>query len=681
MEFLKQVKKHRLWIVGFLFCILGSSSDATDEKPVRPNIVMIFSDDQRHDAVGYAGCRQVATPNLDRMARGGLVFNQCFVNTSICAVSRANILSGQYPGRHGIDDFFKHFSPEQLRQSVPGRLQRAGYQTAFFGKWGIGDSPEATHEGAAVFDYWAGQPMQTCYFHEPGCRYVNYDGFSGTLDDLCDCPPDARGKKGYRNRIGKANLKNPLHVDSQVIPLQVKRFLAGRDPEKPFCMMLFFKSPHSPYADWDPAVANAGTADPVALPPGATVENALKEPEIVRTSLGAPTGMRYLTDSAFFQKELKDYYRSVSSLDLGVGRVLDLLKEGGLDKNTVVLFTSDNGHFKGEHGLAGKWLMYEPSLRVPGFIYDPRSKPERPESNRMVITTDFSVTLLALAGLEKPAAMTGRNLMTLFQGSEGSWRKDFLYEHPYGHGGKIPRTIGVRGERYSYTRYIDLDPPLEQLFDIKSDPGQLTNLAALPEYRELLESMAKRCDELEAAQRAGRKAVALPTYTWNFNENLDATPTESPEGISVSALAPTVGGMDCSGRHGPSRATVGGGALLLDRNGEGSGNEWGFRPPFAADRMFFSFAVVNRGNSVFRIDSVGGKSANTGGLLALRLYDASGNDLSGSVNLAGESRVRLKTPATLAPGESKTFYIDFNSSNVKSRHRIDFIRIFGRGNP
>lgn len=489
--------KNALGFLGMLLCVVGLRSYAEEVKPSPPNIIMIFTDDQRHDAVGYEGNKHVHTPNLDRLARRGLVFNNCFVNTSICAVSRANIISGQYPARHGIDDFYKHFTPEQLDQSVPAHLRKAGYQTAFFGKWGIGDSPDATHEGAAAFDYWAGQPMQTCFFHEPGCRYVNYDGFSGSLDDLCDCPADARGQKGYRNRIGKANLKEPLHVDSEVTPRQVKHFLDGRNSEQPFCMMLFFKSPHSPYADWDPLVENLGMEKPVSLPSAATLENAAKEPGIVKKSLGAPTGRHYLKDPAFFQKEMKDYYRLVSSMDIGVGRVLDLLKERGLDKNTVILFTSDNGHFKGEHGLAGKWLMYEPSLRVPGFIYDPRSRPARPETDRMVITTDFSVTMLALAGLEKPSSMTGNNLMKLCKDSEGEWREDFLYDHPYGHGGAIPRTIGVRGERYVYTRYIDPNPFFEQLFDLKSDPDQLVNLATSHEHRDVLEKMRKRCDELK----------------------------------------------------------------------------------------------------------------------------------------------------------------------------------------
>lgn len=461
----------------------------------KPNIVMVFADDLRHDAVGYAGNPHVQTPHLDKLAGSGLVFRNCFVNTSICAVSRANLMAGQYPGRHGIDDFYKTFSEKQLSDTVPGRLQRAGYQTAFFGKWGIGDGPEKTHEGAAVFDYWAGQPMQTCFFHQPGCRYVEFNGFDRPLDDLCDCPADAQGNEGYRNRIGRANLTDPMHTDSEVVPLHVKRFLDGRNEKKPFCMMLFFKAPHSPFGDWDPAVKSVAAGETIPLPAGATLENARNEPQIVKDSLGRPSGMAYLEKPAVYQKHIHDYYRLVSSMDLGIGRVMELLKARGLDQDTVILFTSDNGHFKGEHGLAGKWLMYEPSLQVPGFVYDPRRKGGL-ATDAMAITTDFSVTMLELAGIKKPDSMTGRDLTKLYADPAAAWRDDFYYDHPYGHGGAIPRTIGVRSERYAYTRYIDPDPPFEQLFDLENDPHQLNNLIDSPEHALLASRMRKRCDRL-----------------------------------------------------------------------------------------------------------------------------------------------------------------------------------------
>ncbi|MEM1355773.1 MAG: sulfatase-like hydrolase/transferase [Planctomycetota bacterium] len=463
----------------------------------RPNIILIFTDDQRADAVGYSGNTAVSTPNLDRLARQGLVFENCFVNTSICAISRANIISGQYPGRHGIDDFFKTFAPDQLQATMPARLQRAGYQTAFFGKWGIGDSPKSTHQGAAVFDYWAGQPHQTSFFYESDCRFVNFNGFERPLNDLCDCPADSRGVAGHRNRIGKANLVDPLHSDSTVIPMHAERFLDGRDQDKPFCMMLFFKGPHSPFPDWDPAVEDATRDLRMPIPPSATLAVANRQPEFIRDSLGGPTGMRYLKEPGFLQQHLRDYYRLVSSLDLGVGRIVKALEERGLDKNTVILFTSDNGHFKGEHGLAGKWLMHEPSLRVPGFIYDPRQAGGL-TTRKLVITTDFTVTALALAGIEKPDEMTGLNLLPLITDpASAPWRDAFFYDHPYTHRGKIPKIVGVRTERHSYIRYISETPAYEQLFDLDTDPLQLSNLIKTADA-DLVESLRQRCNTMRS---------------------------------------------------------------------------------------------------------------------------------------------------------------------------------------
>ena len=487
-------------VVLALVSLLAAANDGRAKEQDlagRPNIVMILTDDQRYDAIGYAGNDAIQTPNLDRLARSGLIFENCFVNTSICAVNRANILSGQYPARHGIDDFYKAFTPEQLADSAPGRLRNAGYQTAFFGKWGVGDSPERTHQGAAVFDYWAGQPEQTNYFHESDCRYVNFDGSTRPLNDLCDCPADSRGKAGHKVRIGRENLVDPIHVDSQVTPLHVKRFLDGRDKSRPFCMVLFFKSPHGPFGDWDPSLAAAIKPGNIKFPAAATLANADREPEIVKESLGWPTGQTLLNNPQRHDKSIRDYYRSIASMDLGVGRVMDELKQRGLARSTVVLFTSDNGYFSGEHGLGGKWLMYEPSLRVPGFLYDPRVGGGK-STDRMVITTDFSATMLALAGLEIPDSMTGRDLSALAENPQAAWREDFLYDHPYGHGGRIPRTLGVRTKPHSYTRYIDPTPPFEQLFDLQADSDQLNNLAENPEYAELLHQLRHRCDQLAA---------------------------------------------------------------------------------------------------------------------------------------------------------------------------------------
>ncbi|QDU89310.1 Arylsulfatase [Pirellulimonas nuda] len=475
----------------------AASLAGRQQPDVRPNIVMIFSDDQRQDAVGYAGNSAITTPHLDALAKQGMVFRNCFVNTSICAINRANLLSGQYPGRHGIRDFFETFTHQQLRESVPGRLRDAGYQTAFFGKWGIGDTSEKTHLGAAVFDYWAGQPKQTNYFHESDCRHVRYDGFSRSSDDLCDCPADKRGHAGVQVRVGKETLSDPIHHDAEIIPMHAQRFLEGRDPDRPFCMMLFFKSPHGPFSDWDPATREYTAGKTMPIPLAATKANAQREPTVVQSSLGWSAGQTLLDNPARHQASVSDYYRSISSMDMGVGRIMAELHRRGLDQNTVVLFTSDNGHFSGEHGLGGKWLMYEPSLRVPGFLCDLRKPLQEAVSDELVITTDFSATILALAGLPIPDTISGLDLTALTDNEEIEWRDDMFYDHPYGHNGKIPTTIGVRTRTHTYTRYTSETPPFEQLFDNQTDPDQLNNLATDPEFNGQLLTLRRRCDQLQ----------------------------------------------------------------------------------------------------------------------------------------------------------------------------------------
>jgi arylsulfatase A-like enzyme len=485
----------RVYFIAFVATLFHShaadlhAADLRGEE--RPNIVMLFTDDQRLDGVGFMGNPVIKTPHLDSLANQGVVFDQCFVNTSICAISRANLLLGQYPTQHGIDDFYKTPTPKQFQESVPGRLQQIGYETAFFGKWGIGDSPESTQLGTAVFDFWAGQPMQTCFFHNRDCKYVQSNGQFA----LCDCPPDARGKVGFRDRIGKKGLTNPLHTDSEVVPMHVDRFLEGRDPGKPFCMFVHFKAPHSPYHDWDPEFARQTDGVEMPVPPSATLENAMREPPVIKSSLGRPSGMSLLKHPERRKAHMRDYYRLVSSMDKGVGKIVETMKQRGLHDNTIYLFTSDNGHHITEHGLLGKWVMYEPSLRIPGFMFDARAPKLGKKIKPLVITTDFSVTMLAAAGIEPPAEMAGRDLTKLYSSDapdDVDWRTDFFYDHPYRHDGSIPHSQGVRDERYSYIRYVSENPVYEQLFDLENDPDQLDNLASKPALKEKLDQMRQR---------------------------------------------------------------------------------------------------------------------------------------------------------------------------------------------
>ena len=188
-----------------------------------PNILFILADDLRADAVGYDGNDIVQTPNIDHLARKGVVFDSAYVTTPICAVSRASILSGQYAIRNGVDDFS---TPINLGDSYPSVLQKNGYYTGFMGKWGIdAGNKKYMKKVAQSFDFWAGCYNQSNFFHEETCRWVQHDGIHDRGNFLCDCPPDLNGRKGEEVRTGFANMKKPIHLETVIIPRKMEMFL------------------------------------------------------------------------------------------------------------------------------------------------------------------------------------------------------------------------------------------------------------------------------------------------------------------------------------------------------------------------------------------------------------------------------------------------------------------------
>jgi arylsulfatase A-like enzyme len=464
-----------------------------------PNILFVFTDDQRWDAVGCMGNPHIQTPNMDQLAADGTLFTNGFVTTSICCVSRASALSGQYARRHGIKDFYAGFSEDALSQTYPALLRANGYYTGFIGKWGIGDSQKKTDQGAAIFDYWAGGAHQTNYWHEADCPYVLHNGIDDKTNNVCTCPADANGRSGPQTRIGRKDIKNAVHLTTTIVPDKAAQFLETRDTSKPFCLSMSCKAPHGPFSDWDTALADLYDDTDFPRPATATLEEAAKRPEYLRTSLGGPTGMNWLKNDAAFQKQCRDYYRQITGVDIALGKIRDTLDRLGLADNTVVIFTSDNGHFFGEHGFVGKWLMYEESIRVPMIVYDPR-KPARQRGQQcgeMVLNIDVAPTILHFAGVPVPQGMQGQSMLPLLEEPERPFRDDWFYEHHFSIPPKlrIERSEGVRAREWKYIRYIDQDPPAEELYDLKSDPGETRNLAGEPECREVLARLRARWRE------------------------------------------------------------------------------------------------------------------------------------------------------------------------------------------
>lgn len=443
----------------------------------------------------------VKTPNIDRLAAQGLSFSHAFITTPICAVSRANILSGQYARRNGVMNFS---TPIDLNTMYPALLRSNGYYTGFMGKWGV-DSTNPKYMAKVVksFDYWAGCTSQSNFFHEENCHWVQHDGIHNKADFLCDCPADSGGKKGEEIRSGFANMKNPVHLETVILPRKVSTFLETRDKSKPFCMSISYKSPHAPWDDWDRKFAKLHQGQTIPMKPSATLERARAMPQFLQDTLESDRARKWL-ENGIFNRQYQDYYRAIATLDDSIGQVREILKVQGLADNTVIIFTSDNGHLMGEHGLSGKWVFYEESIRVPFLIYDPRM----PDASRgkvssaMVLEIDVYPTIAELAGVTPPADIQGASIVPLLDAPEKKLRDGSFFEHHFTL--KPPQEIvqseGYRTQDWKYIRYTQLNPIVEQLFDLRNDPLEENDLAGNLVHHAMLEKLRgvwkKQAEEL-----------------------------------------------------------------------------------------------------------------------------------------------------------------------------------------
>jgi len=435
--------------------LAAQASRAGAAPAKRPNILFLLTDDQRWDAVGYAGNPIIQTPNLDKLATDGVNFTRSYVTTSICMASRASILTGQYTSKHGIDDFAKPLDSAQFAQTYPALLREAGYFTGFVGKWGLGGPlPE---EG---FDY--------------------FDGFSGQGHFFQEVDGETRHLTGL---LGESTVK-------------AMRACPG---DQPFCLSVSFKAPHVQDQDpkqylYDPVLADLYEDDEIPPAPASDPDYVASLPDFIRESEGRRRWeMRFATPEAY-QTSVKGYYRLMTGVDRAVGTMTAALEELGLADNTIIIFTSDNGILNGEHGLAGKWFMYEESIRIPLFIHDPRlpAAARGRSVDAQALSIDFAPTMLAMAGLPTPAGMQGESLTPFLEGAPDTWRESWYYEHHFGSRGRevrIPANEGVHTGDWKYVRWVDEEPLFEQLFDLRNDPHEMHNLAGDPDQAARLEAM------------------------------------------------------------------------------------------------------------------------------------------------------------------------------------------------
>jgi arylsulfatase A-like enzyme len=467
----------------FLSSMAAASGAAAQRTGKRPNIIFIMSDDHAAHAISAYGSRINRTPNIDRLAKEGVRLTNCFCTNSICTPSRAAILTGQYSHKNGV--YTLNDSIDPARDNVAKRLREQGYQTAIVGKWHLQTDPTG-------FDYTNIVPGQGLYhdpvFIENGQR-KKHEGYCTDL-------------------IGDFTLK----------------WLEQRDPDKPFFLMCHHKAPHRPWQP-SPKYAQMLVNEEVPLPSNLfdTYEGKAKSVAAVKMRVGEDTTEMDLKTKRppglegealrrwAYQLYIKDYLRCVQSVDDNVGRVLDYLDSAKIAPDTIVIYTSDQGFFLGDHGFFDKRLMYEESLRMPFLMrYPAKIRPGTVNSD-ITLNIDFAPLFLDYAGGSAVTGTQGRSFRANVEGrTPKNWRKAMYYRY-WMHNDNdhhVPGHYGIRTDRYKLIYYYGKplgmrgaqEPntaPEWELYDLKSDPHEMRNIYTDASKAGLVRSLKAQLDALQ----------------------------------------------------------------------------------------------------------------------------------------------------------------------------------------
>lgn len=502
-----------------LTCLVGCKKElkkadkSSDNK--RPNILYIMSDDHASNAISAYGSRLkdiAPTPNIDRIAKEGILLENVFCTNAICTPSRAVIMTGKYSQNNGVKTLDDDFDKEQ--ENVAKILQKSGYQTAIIGKWHLHTEPTG-------FDYYNVLPGQGKY-NNPLLKEIG--------------KPWKHHKKG--------GVKHKGYV-TDVITDQTIKWLDARDKEKPFFLMSHHKAPHGL---WEYAERHANLFKDVHIPEpeslwddknhgplkGAKYGSSISDRYATRNMLDQVTKGRWPTGnldptglthkqlvSATYQKYLKDYLRTAAAIDENVGRILDYLDENGLTENTIIIYTSDQGQFLGEHDYFDKRWMYEESLRMPFVMRYPKEIKPNQRNSDMTLNVDFAPTFLDYAGIKSvPEDMQGKSFRDNVKGNTSKdWRTSMYYRywmhmaHHYN-----PAHYGIRTENYKLIFFYGLPldatnksskdkfhqiptEPYWELYDLKKDPNEMNNVYDNPEYSDIVKKLKE--DLLKLKEETG----------------------------------------------------------------------------------------------------------------------------------------------------------------------------------
>jgi N-acetylglucosamine-6-sulfatase len=483
---MKHMKQRILLFAAGLMAFATVQAEAADaDRSKRPNVLFILTDDQRYDALSCMGHPHLKTPHIDRLASEGLLFKNHFCTTSLCSPSRASILSGLYAHSHGVVNNFTEYPTDMV--SFPGRLQKSGYETAYLGKWHMGEKNDEPRPG---FDYFVTHKGQGKYFDTE----FNFNG------------------KGRRVVPG---------YYTSVVTGFAKSWISERKGDKPWMLMLGHKAPHSfylPEKKYEHAFNNADVQYPKSA------FNLDDKPAWFKKRLDTWHGIygplfdwrKKFPDKSpeavkDFARMVRAYWGTILSVDDSVGELYDFLEKRGELDNTLIIFTSDNGLLEGEHGMVDKRTGHEPSIRIPLVArypgLAPTSKPRIIE--QLTATIDFAPTILDVCGAPPLEKVHGQSWRRLAGGDTSGWRKSFYYEYNYEH--QFPYTPNVRAlrtDKWKYIRYPhgdgSPDKHMAELYNLKADPGENKNLIKNPKLAKTVKKLRRELDRVIAQHGDGK---------------------------------------------------------------------------------------------------------------------------------------------------------------------------------
>ena len=465
--------------------ILGrcnSKPEGDQVKADRPNVIFIMSDDHTSQAVSaYGGILAdvCPTPNIDRIAKEGMLFSNCFVTNSICTPSRSAIFTGKYAHKNGV---YKFTALDQKQPTLPKAMQADGYHTALVGKYHL-------HSNPVGLDFFSVLPGQGKY-HNPEFIEVGDTHPSGWV---------AQGK-----RTEYTGHSSDVIADKALDYLQNKRA-----KDKPFMLFCHFKAPHD---TWEYAQRYEDFLADVEIPePENLFDNYEGRSDALKTQLqyiGSEWGnhTNFSEETAHLEGEakrkmqyqlyMKKYLRCVKGVDDNVGRILDYLDESGLAENTIVMYTGDQGFYLGEHGLYDKRFMYEEGLRMPFLVRWPGEIESGSVNDGMILNVDFAPTILEAVGLPELPGTQGTSFLSLLKGDKPvDWRSSMYYRYYYSHFETEPH-YGVRTYDHKLIYYDQIDQ--WELYDLKKDKIEMNNLYNDPEYKGIVAELKNKLHQLQS---------------------------------------------------------------------------------------------------------------------------------------------------------------------------------------